>query len=525
MSWQAPSSGGSAITGYTVTVRDGAGASIRTIGVGANTFNTTVDTLTNDTPYTFTVKATNAIGAGPDSNLSAAVTPSATLRIRPDITNTGVPIGLAGDPRSPATLTLASTLTPASWFSYGTSSGYPRFVISALPPGGLIENIDFTDAVISITLPLGNTPYGNLTFRNCYFVAPTARPTVPSPTSPFGKPPANLVSVAFAMDGLTFETCTFNGLTYDPFQPISNPVAYPSSVKNVTFDRCYVFGPSNAYVTTNVDGYTVKKCLANNLTSARGGGYVKNITAAPSSGGSLTAGTRYFQVSAVTHSSSLGDQQTALHPFAEVSTDVAASGQVAVGWDQYVPAGGYTVTGYRVYVGTAPGVYDGFFFVAGATTVSAAYTGQALTTTAMLGEYVGSHAHPDCVQIQSDYARRVLIQGNDFFAKTPQGYSNSAGIQIGSMTGIKEVEDFQYLDNWLDGSSGHFNGGTDIHYFGGFVISGNQIGLNYDNWVKTPRFDEIIGLASGVWANNVWASSGINKNGKGVPVLQGQIAA
>ena len=72
VTWNAPTStGGSPITGYTVTTSPG-GATV-TVG---NVTNATVTSLTNGTAYTFTVKATNAMGTGP-AGVSNAVTPTA----------------------------------------------------------------------------------------------------------------------------------------------------------------------------------------------------------------------------------------------------------------------------------------------------------------------------------------------------------------------------------------------------------------------------------------------------------------
>ncbi len=74
VSWTAPGDGGSPITGYTVTASPG-GASAT---VNGSTTSATVAGLANGTSYTFTVKATNAVGTGPASAPSNAVVPTST---------------------------------------------------------------------------------------------------------------------------------------------------------------------------------------------------------------------------------------------------------------------------------------------------------------------------------------------------------------------------------------------------------------------------------------------------------------
>jgi hypothetical protein len=78
VSWTAPASnGGSAITGYTVTPFIGSAAQTPVTVTGSPpATSTTVTGLTNGTTYTFTVTATNAIGTGPASAPSNAVTPA-----------------------------------------------------------------------------------------------------------------------------------------------------------------------------------------------------------------------------------------------------------------------------------------------------------------------------------------------------------------------------------------------------------------------------------------------------------------
>jgi Fibronectin type III domain len=75
VAWSRPTSdGGSAITRYTVTASPGG----KQATVDAPSTEVTVTGLTNGTPYTFKVHATNAVGDGPPSDASEAVTPSGT---------------------------------------------------------------------------------------------------------------------------------------------------------------------------------------------------------------------------------------------------------------------------------------------------------------------------------------------------------------------------------------------------------------------------------------------------------------
>jgi hypothetical protein len=71
VSWTAPASnGGSAITGYTVTPSSGSSVTVGDI------LTTVITGLTNGTPVTFTVVATNAIGTSSASTASSSVTPA-----------------------------------------------------------------------------------------------------------------------------------------------------------------------------------------------------------------------------------------------------------------------------------------------------------------------------------------------------------------------------------------------------------------------------------------------------------------
>jgi len=78
VSWAAPDDGGSPITEYTVTASPGGQAA----GTDGTARSVVVSGLTNGTAYTFTVRATNAVGTSDASAPSSAVTPTAPASLR-----------------------------------------------------------------------------------------------------------------------------------------------------------------------------------------------------------------------------------------------------------------------------------------------------------------------------------------------------------------------------------------------------------------------------------------------------------
>jgi len=100
VAFTAPSNNGSAITSYTVTSSPGGFT-----GTGTSS-PITVTGLTNGTAYTFTVTATNAVGAGTASSASASSTPG---------TVAGAPTGLSVTP--------GSTQASLSWTAPASNGG------------------------------------------------------------------------------------------------------------------------------------------------------------------------------------------------------------------------------------------------------------------------------------------------------------------------------------------------------------------------------------------------------------------
>ncbi|MGH8981632.1 MAG: fibronectin type III domain-containing protein, partial [Acidimicrobiales bacterium] len=105
VSWTAPGTNGTPITGYTVTVsKDGTVVATRDCAPQAGTAQScTINGLANGTTHTFTVAATNGVGTGPASQ-GTSVTP-------------------AGDPLAPAapTVTKGTSSLHVSWSAPGTN--------------------------------------------------------------------------------------------------------------------------------------------------------------------------------------------------------------------------------------------------------------------------------------------------------------------------------------------------------------------------------------------------------------------
>ena len=182
VSWTAPSNGGSPITSYTITPFIGTNPQPATTISGSPPATTaTVTGVTNGTAYTFTVTATNAVGTGPPSTPSNAVTPTAPTV--PDVpTNVSA---AAGDRSATVSWTAPSnggspitsyTITPF----IGTNAQTPT-TITGSPPAtgatitGLTNGTAYTFAVTatnSIGTGLPSSPSSAVT--------PAAAPSLPT---------------------------------------------------------------------------------------------------------------------------------------------------------------------------------------------------------------------------------------------------------------------------------------------------------------------------------------------------------
>ncbi len=196
VSFTAPAStGGSAITGYTVTATDSTTPGNGGQTVSGTTSPITVPGLTNGDDYTFTVTATNAVGASAPSNPSRAVTPrtplsftrsTATVGSRPfsvavgdlngdgrpdlvtaDFSSDAVSVLLAGGPTDAPTYARSTATTGRAPFSVAigdlNGDGRPDLVtadansstVSVLLAGGPTDAPTYTRSTTST----GSSPY------------------------------------------------------------------------------------------------------------------------------------------------------------------------------------------------------------------------------------------------------------------------------------------------------------------------------------------------------------------------------
>ena len=152
VSWTAPSSVGSAITSYTVTPYVGSAAQTAvTVSGSPPATHTTVTGLTNGTSYTFTVSATNAVGTGPASSPSNAVTPAvppAVTAVTPGSGATGVVVSVA----------------PSATFSQAVTPGTVSFAVVDSGGNSVAGSVGFNGADTVATFTPANALAAGVTY-------------------------------------------------------------------------------------------------------------------------------------------------------------------------------------------------------------------------------------------------------------------------------------------------------------------------------------------------------------------------
>ncbi len=380
VSWTAPANGGSAITGYTVTVSPG-GATM-----ACSSSPCTVSGLTNGTAYTFTIHATNVIGNSVESGASASVTPA---------TVPGAPTGLSATPGNGSAI--VSWTAPASTggsaitgYTVTVSPGGATVSCSSSPctVSGLTNGTAYTFTAHA-TNAVGNGSESSPSSSVTVATVPGA-PTAVSATSGAGS--ANVSWTAPASTGGS--AITGYTVTVSPGGATVSCASSPCSVTGLTNGTSYSF----TVHATNVEGNSVESSPSSSVTPATTPGVptgvsalrgnasaIVNWTAPASTGGSaitgytvtvspggatascssnpctitaLTNGTAYtFTVHATNAvgNSAESSPSSSVTPATTpgVPTGVSAvrgNGSAIVSWTAPASTGGSAITGYTVTV-------------------------------------------------------------------------------------------------------------------------------------------------------------------------------
>ena len=225
VSWTAPSSNGSAITGYTVTPYLGSTAQTPVQVSNGSASSATVTGLTNGTAYTFTVSATNNLGTGPASAASAATTPQDT------IFDFGTPSTIDSGDTSAVELGVKFTadtsgsITGIRFYKAATNTG--THIGSLWTAGGTqLASGTFTNETASgwqyltFSSPVAIT--AGTTYVAGYFAPNGHYSATPSGlSSAFDNPPLHAIANSTSADGVyaynstsTFPTSSYNATNY-----------------------------------------------------------------------------------------------------------------------------------------------------------------------------------------------------------------------------------------------------------------------------------------------------------------------
>ena len=388
VSWTAPAdNGGAALTGYTVTASPG--GTTKTVAPGV--VSTSMTGLSNGTPYTFTVHATNSAGSSAESGASAPVTPrtvpgaptgvtavpgdrSATVSWTAPADNGGSPVSgytVTSSPASPgATVTGAGTSVVVTGLANGTPY---TFTVHATNVAGSGAESGASTAVTPSTVPGAPTGVSAVAGNSAATVswtapvdnggAPITGYTVTSSPGGVTKSVAGNQSQA-VVTGLTNGTSyTFtvvatnvsgSGAASDPSPSITLPTA-PAAPTGVTGTRGN--GSATLSWTAPSDGGAT---ITSYVVTATPGGASQSVTGSPAPAmmtfTGLTNGTAYTFTVVARNSQGDSPASSASSPITPATTPTAPQSvtalpgdtQVQVSWAAPTTTGGAAITGYSV---------------------------------------------------------------------------------------------------------------------------------------------------------------------------------
>ena len=299
VSWSAPaSSGGSAITSYTVRSNSGIVAT-----VDGNTLSTTVTGLTNGTSYTFTVTATNSAGTSAASTPSNVVVPATVPGAPGNVAATAgngsasvswtAPVSNGGNTITSYTVvasngaTVTATSSPATITGLTNGTSY-TFTVSATNGVGTGPSSAPSNAVVPAAVP--DPPTGvSATASNASATVSWSAPASSGGSAITSYTVRSASGVVATVNGDTLST-TVTGLT--------NGTSYAFTVTATNAaGNSPASAPSNAVVPATVPGApTAVTATAGNATAtvswtapaSNGGNAITSYTVLASSGATVT---------------------------------------------------------------------------------------------------------------------------------------------------------------------------------------------------------------------------------------------
>ena len=393
VSWTAPSNGGSAITGYTVTPYIGTSKGTA-VGAGPSATSLTLTGLTNGTTYTVHVTATNALGTGP-AGVSAAATPATVPGAPTNVTAT------AGNAQATVAWTAPSTNGGSAITSYVVTPYIGTTAQATTTAGGSATSVVVTGLTNGTTYTftvaaLNSVGAGAATTSAA--ATPTGPPAAPTSVSATAAPGAATVTWVAPPNGGS----PITGYTVTPYvgSTKGTPVGAGASATSATATGL-VNGTTYTFAVTATSSLgTGPAGVSNAVTPATVPGTPSGVTAtagyqqasvtwtAPSNGGSAitsylvtpyqgsTAGTPVTVSGTTTAATVTGLTDGLAYTFSVVATNSVGSGvpatsnaitptvtapgspasisttagqnQVSVTWLAPSNTGGYPVTGYLV---------------------------------------------------------------------------------------------------------------------------------------------------------------------------------
>jgi hypothetical protein len=266
VSWSAPSDEGSPITSYTVTPYIGSTAQPATTVPGpAPATSATIEGLTNGTAYTFTVTATNAIGASAPSAHSSPVTPTAT------------PAGPTVDASTPAIVGVANNVTTAVSSSFSPPAGtviYAAFALDSLPEEADAHVASVTNSGTALTWHLKGAEHQNGAGVGGYVEVwwaynPTAQSNI-AVTGNLAQPTKNVTPPIGALQVIVFkgaapeQTSAAWGANWDS----GSAGSPPSATVTTTAPNSLVFAVANNWDTSETPTFPAEQTTTLNGQSA-----------------------------------------------------------------------------------------------------------------------------------------------------------------------------------------------------------------------------------------------------------------